>query len=346
MADQSLAMQMSLPFDEQWLAAWEAAFLGARGWHGPVTRCTAEDAQRSTRAVVGLAWQRRGFFRFHALAGYYWPSRGIGITGNGDVQALARQLAANLDAERVGTVIRIGPVASNDIGTQAFIAALRASGWRCLWRDSGVVMRLDLPSQLEDLSTVASASMLKNLAYLRRRLEKQQGEVQSVRVSLRCVEAGALIERLARIEEASWVAGEGGEPKFSGSANRAFWSAQASVNNATWEPVVWILQVRGVDIAFSAHLETESGIWIIANSFDSHWKAHSPGSLLTLAVLEHAIANRVRVVDWGQGDSGYKGRWGAKEGASLQEYLMFPPGLRAGALYWAASKALKGWATA
>jgi CelD/BcsL family acetyltransferase involved in cellulose biosynthesis len=47
--------------------------------------------------------------------------------------------------------------------------------------------------------------------------------------------------------------------------------------------------------------------------------------------------------DWGQGDSGYKQRWGAQEGALLYDVMMFRPGLLGDLLALAADKALRDW---
>lgn len=293
-----------------------------------------------------FAHQRMGPFRIPALGGYYWPCRGIGITGNSaadEVDAVVGQLAAAVAVEGLGPFLRMGPVLDDDVPTSLYIGALRRLGWRVLSRKRGVVLRLSLPATDVEFSKRASSSMLKNLGYLKRRLVKQHGVVDSVRFELAPDNVASLVERLARIEASSWVAGEGGEPKFAGSANSAFWSAVVGPEDGAWKPVVWILQVDGRDVAFSAHLETPHTIWIFANSYDASWKAHSPGSLLTLAVLQHAISNRVHIVDWGQGDSGYKGRWGAEAAASLQDHLLFSPGWQGVALHALARRGLTGW---
>ena len=333
----------ALPFDETWFQAWAAAFTGEGRWVGRTTVHTARSADGQLRALLGLGRQKVGPLEVPSLGGYYWPQRGVGFVGHGDVRAAVCQLAQMMDAGRRPALIRMGPVAADDAGSQALLSALASRGWRRLQRTLGTVMRLELPKQLAGLNEVASTSMLKNLAYLRRRLGKQVGEVRSSRHSLCDPGADALIERLAAIEQRSWVSEDGGIPKFAGARNRQFWSAFVGRHELPWQPTVWILQVGDTDVAFSAHIEAGGTIWILANSYDAAWKPHSPGSLLTLDVLTHGIEHGVTLVDWGQGDSGYKSRWGATEDTTLHEHLLFPPHALGVALHGLASRFAKSW---
>jgi hypothetical protein len=42
-------------------------------------------------------------------------------------------------------------------------------------------------------------------------------------------------------------------------------------------------------------------------------------------VISGAIADGRKLIDWGQGDSGYKQRWGAKPGHAMHDLLALPP---------------------
>lgn len=337
------AAAKTLPFDEAWLSVWAGAFIGEGRWQGPSTIQQATSPDGSVRALIGLSRQRFGPLKVAAVGGYYWPQRGVGFVGRGEFKSAAEHLASSLDANTRPALIRMGPVAADDAGTQRFIAELTRLGWRQLRHPSGPVMRLALPDAPCELSRFASQSMLKNLVYLRRRLTKQHGEVRSTRFSLCDPDAASLIERLAAIEAKSWVTEDGGIPKFAGVRNKAFWSAFMHRKNLSWEPVVWVLQVGDSDVAFSAHIEAAGTLWIIANSYDAAWKPHSPGSMLTMDVLVHAMENGVRLVDWGQGDSGYKSRWGATEDTILEEHLLFPPNILGLALHTLAKRFSKTW---
>jgi CelD/BcsL family acetyltransferase involved in cellulose biosynthesis len=78
----------------------------------------------------------------------------------------------------------------------------------------------------------------------------------------------------------------------------------------------------------SAHIETADMIYIIANSYDEKWKAFSRGSILSFEILTDGCRRGKTRIDWGQGDSGYKSRWGARCGTkSLIQVMFFRPGL-------------------
>jgi CelD/BcsL family acetyltransferase involved in cellulose biosynthesis len=146
---------------------------------------------------------------------------------------------------------------------------------------------------------------------------------------------------LERIEAASWVAG--GDAKFIGAANRRFWAALAAGRGRACEVVFWLLYCGDEPVAFSAHFETPCVVYIVANSFDDRWKIHSPGSLLTFEVLRDAVTRGKNQVDWGQGDSGYKGRWGAKPSSMLFDVMLFKPGWVGSSLHAAARLRLRDW---
>jgi CelD/BcsL family acetyltransferase involved in cellulose biosynthesis len=82
---------------------------------------------------------------------------------------------------------------------------------------------------------------------------------------------------------------------------------------------------------------------IVANGYDEAWKASSPGSLLSLDIFRDAIGRGLRLVDWGQGDSGYKQRWGARPGARMMDLILFRPGLVGAIGCKILKKALSGW---
>lgn len=330
--------------DAHILRAWAHAFLPARGWHGPVRSIAARAATGAVVGFAAFAWQRLGRFDLLSLGGYYWPWRGI-VLGQAELpkDSIADALAAHLTDLSPPLAMRLGPLSTEDANTAAFVAAMQRQGWRGIRRDVGEAHQLNIPASPEALNAGVSASLLKNLSYLRRRLDKQAGPVRTVRHVLQGEGVQVLLSRVAQVEERTWVAARGGDTKFIGEANAKFWAALACAPARAAQVVIWLLSCGGKDVAFSAHIETKQNVWIIANGFDEAWKAHSPGSLLTQDVFSDAIAHGKRRVDWGQGDSGYKSRWGALPSAKVFDVILLRPGAIGAALGWIARRVSGDW---
>lgn len=315
-------------------AAWEQAYLPGNGWRGP------RAVVRVAGAEVAFARKRAGKLDLWALGGYYWPWRGVAVEPGAGEHALA-ELATELTRKPCGAVLRMGPLLDGDTDTQRFVTLLRARGWRGLKQESGQVFELALPASTEALQAQVSGSLLKNIAYLRRRLDKQ-GAVTTERHRLTAEQAAPLLQRAALVEQASWVAQQGGDVKLVGAQNQAYWSRLAQHSGGP-EVVLWLLSCGERDLAFSLHLEHGQTMCIVANSYDEAWKASSPGSLLSLDIFGDAIGRGLRLVDWGQGDSGYKARWGALPGARMMDLILFRPGLAGAVGYRMLKTALSGW---
>lgn len=318
-------------------AAWEQAYLPGNGWRGPLA------VVRAPGAEVAFARKRAGKLDLWALGGYYWPWRGVAVEPGAGEGALAG-LADALTRRPCGAMLRMGPLSDGDTDTQRFVTLLRARGWRGLKQETGQVFELALPASVEALQAQVSGSLWKNIAYLRRRLDKQ-GAVSTERHRLTAEGAAALLQRAALVEQASWVAQQGGEVKLVGAQNQAYWSrlAQHTEQASGPEVVLWLLSCGERDIAYSLHLEQGQTMYIVANGYDEAWKASSPGSLLSLDIFQDAIGRGLRLVDWGQGDSGYKQRWGAQPGARMMDLILFRPGLVGAVGHRMLKTALSSW---
>ena len=316
-------------------AAWEQAYLPGNGWRGPMA------VTRVAGAEIAFARKSAGKLHMWALGGYYWPWRGVAVAPNAADHALA-ELAAEFTRRPCGPVLRMGPILDGDADTRHFVEALHTRGWRGLKQESGQVFELALPASQEALQAQVSGSLWKNIAYLRRRLDKQ-GPVSTERHRLTAEQATPLLERAAVVEQASWVAQQGGDLKLVGQQNQAYWAQLAQAADGP-DVVLWLLSCGGRDIAYSLHLEHGPTMCIVATGYDEEFKASSPGSLLSLDIFQDAIGRGRRLVDWGQGDSGYKQRWGAVPGARMMDLILFRPGMIGAVGYLVAKKGLSSWA--
>ena len=325
-----------------WLRAWAAAYTQEGDWRGPVRAYAAHDGVRCL-GMVALASQRLKGIRIKSLAGYYWPFRTLCASAEpGERNRFAEEMAARFARRPPASVLRFGPISSNDEGINVLLSGMRSHGWLSLYKKVGDVFVLDVPKTPESIEERVSASLHKNIQYLRRRLRKQGARLDFERHAL--PEAGRdVLHDLQGIERASWVSTPGGHPKFDTPAGERFYTALTHVDSGGAQPVVWILRCDGKPIAFSFHIEAGDTIYIVANSYDEEWKRFSPGSLLTYEVVVDAGARGMRRIDWGRGDSGYKSRWGATASATLSDVLMFAPGIGGRAAFRLARRAMPGW---
>lgn len=315
-------------YDDRWLRAWAQAFLPAHGWARPLTVYSVE-AGGDSLGFIAFARQAAFHLPTRSLAGYYWPFRTLAVRDDdGDRMAFAACIADHFSQHPPTMALRFGPISSVDRGVRAVLRALSERGWRGVQRDDGPVFALDLPADCAALEARISRSLLKNVRYCRRKMERELGVVSCQRYELSTC-AQEVIDAVETIEKASWVARKRGDVKFVGDTNRRFWTTMRSSPAASLsETVIWVLRCGTAPVAFSAHIETAETIYIIANTYDERWASHSPGSVLSFEVLRDACQRGKRKVDWGQGDSGYKARWGAVASDHLVDVMMFRPGLR------------------
>lgn len=323
------------------LNAWYKSFLPGKSWKGPLKFFVCF-RNKEIIGFIPFARQKLSLLSIDSLAGYYWPFRTIHI---GDIQYSieenAIQVGKLLANHPVGNVLRFGPISGQDRGLLTVLRTLDKSGWYSLSKDNGSVFALDLPENISSLREVMSSSLLKNVEYCLRRLNKNNTPVSVERHVM--TESLTIFDKLEKIELNSWLAKKDSELKFVGSENRNFWLNLNRHKSSDLQSVFWILECNGEPIAFSAHLESNDTIYIIANSFDELWKNHSPGSILTFEVLKDAISRGIKKVDWGQGDSGYKQRWGAYPSSSIIDVMLFRPNLIGKIFAKLAKRALPSW---
>lgn len=325
-----------------WIDAWAAALLPYRDWSGPLTGFAVRDGGR-VLGVLPLATQSIGPLRVRSLAGPFSPYRTLPVTADEVGRAVfAAAIAEHFGRNPPSVALRVGPMLASDPGVQALVDALLRGGWHGLCNVSGPALVLDLPSTEAELLRAASPSLLKNNAYLRRKLTKDAGAVVFTRHVIG-PESADLLREVATVEARSWVASEGGDTKFIDHRHQDFWSRLGQAPAQGSEAVAWLLRAGGAPIAFSAHVETSRSLHVIANGYDASWKAYSPGSLLSQEVLADACRRGRSWLNWGQGDSGYKQRWGARDSDRLLDLLLFRPGVLGSALRRLARWRLPAW---
>lgn len=309
------------------LQAWSDIYLPTGKWKSPIL-LLAVKRNLSVIAFIPLARQKISFFTIQSLAGFYWPYRSFFITHSHAGSNINQPDLAAIDllsSHFKHSIMRFGPISNRDKAMNYLFTRLIAGGWVCISRDNGNVYGLDLSVGKDYFMKNVSSSLIKNIEYSKRRLNRDYGTLKIKRYVNTYEDS--LLDTLEFIERKSWVGINGGDVKFSGEKNKQYWRQCAQNANKNVEIVFWVLNVCDEPVAFSAHIEIDSCIYIVANSYVESWKSHSLGSILTYEVIKDAFDRDITLVDWGQGDSGYKQRWGATIISSLSDNLLLKPGV-------------------
>ncbi|WP_448660147.1 GNAT family N-acetyltransferase [Sphingomonas sp. CJ99] len=304
--------------------AWFAAAVALYG--GEATTWTVMQGGTPILALPLVPVQKRWAARagLVQVPGCYWPFRSIAVHAGADGPMAA---AALFDGLPNGVrAIRMGPVYDGDPALTAMLAAARGNGWSALSRHVATSFLLDMAARRTEGTWPRTSTLKKNRFH-----EKHLGDHGALDWSF---VSGAgwtadQFDALATIERASWIASEtdGRDAKFTDDGHGAFWRA------ASADPVIadmlWaaILRIDGKPMAFSFDINAGTLKYAIANSYDPAVAKHSPGKLLYYRNLVRAIEDGITTVDWGAGDSGYKGVIGAEPGPAINDWLFVRPGV-------------------
>jgi Acetyltransferase (GNAT) domain len=300
---------------------WYAAALAAYG--GAARTLVVEEDQRAVLALPFVGFGP-GPLRLAAVPGSYWPFRSFPVAygiGEGVWDAALDALAGAVNG------LRIGPVYDDDASAMPLIAAARRAGWCAMPRFVADSWLLDMAALQADGGWPRNSTLRKNRFHEKHLAAHGEPGWHF----LTGADWPAAFDRLAAVEEASWIASrtDGSDAKFTATGHGAFWRAAAA------DPVVAamlraaLLTIDGRPAAFSFDIDAGDLKYAIANSYDPAYAKHSPGKLLYYRNLVEALGRGVARVDWGAGDSGYKQVIGADKGPAIRDWLLLRPGLPA-----------------
>lgn len=292
---------------------WFAAALEAYG--GEARTLLVEEDGRPVLALPMVPYR----YGVTHVPGSYWPFRSFPLA----LEASPAALAAAVRALPVAA-LRIGPVYDGDAAVGPLLDAARAAGWATLDRYVAHGWLLDMGAAAAEGGWPRASTLKKNRFH-----EKHLAAHGALdwRFLGEADWPGAF-DLLEEVERLSWIASrtDGSDAKFSAGGNGRFWRAAAA------DPVLRemfsaaLLTVDGRPAAFSFDMDAGATKYAIANSYDPAYAKHSPGKLLYWRNLQAAIG-RIRTVDWGGGDGGYKRVIGAVEGPAIRDWLLIRPGL-------------------
>lgn len=316
-------------FGYGWYAAWMRHLANTDGWTGDSRILIASDESGRPLGILPLAGMRKRGLRFWALAGYFQPVRGlvcVETRQNETCEALARAL---LRMQRWNEFLRFGPYNTAYPERLALLDALNRLCRRLVcFKGGATIVARNVPDSPDAYhGMVQSSSSMKRIRSYERRMERE-GEA---RIEHFHTPEGETLKRMLQdiscSEKRSWVAGEGGFPRFTPGNSLAFWEqvcADQLVPKGQLD--AWIAYFNGEPVAFRYTLTVGTTRYLIANQYVEQFAQYRLGWILYLRDMEDCAQRGVRAIDMGSGDLHYKSRWGGVEEAVDQNILILPPG--------------------
>lgn len=254
------------------------------------------------------------------VPGSYWPLRSALIAPECTTFELAQALGHPAAATCLGPVWRVGPARADDPATRRLVDASRHARWSVLARPAGTAWVIDLDAARKQ-GGWPRGSTAARLARIERRLASHGP------VAWRHVRGGdwndAVLEELAEVEAASWIAAktDTSGAKFMDPRRRAAWRAVLADPVLAEMLCATLLTVSGRAVAFSFDLDDGPIRYGIAGTYRSDFAKAEVGKLANhRAVIDALEAGQSRV-DLGAGDSGYKREMGATAAYDLADLL-------------------------
>lgn len=311
-----------------WIRAWGESFLPYHNWLPPLRYLTVRAADGQLRAVFPFATQKQFGISVASLGGFYWPFRSPIIPESSGAETF-NALANAFTSSWMTLALRYGPVREMHPAIAGFNAALENRGWRVHRFRLGETYSVNLPDTWQQFEHSLGKNLRTNTYYYERKI-RREGELE-----IRCIRDttgpswSETIRDLGVIEGKSWQRREGGQLRFFGERNQAFWTSLLSESGFGSMVSVWLMYFRGEPVSFCFCLDCADMRHIVANNYAEHVHGYSTGSVLYRYVLRDAVeSGTIRTVNIGMGDSGYKSRWGARPSFQLVDWIAFRPGAR------------------
>jgi CelD/BcsL family acetyltransferase involved in cellulose biosynthesis len=311
----------------EWIDAWRRYLMKSLGWSEPLQYFIARDSAEKICAAVPFSIRRKMGLSALSLAGPYVPFRGFPVA-NDQRMRVVELVADHLTSKHSGRILRMAPIPEWDPVTGLLIEALEQRGWQIQRSQNGLRQVITLPVSFEDFAAERKGSRWSTYG----RRERKMGREQQVSLQLFATEDHpdwtAVIRDVAKVEQESWLTWDGGDLRFVGEANQAFWNSVLTSTDRDLAARVWVLYWDDTPVAFNLNLDVESCRYHIAGHYAEQAGAYSPGAILMRYLVQDAIERRLSLIDMGTGDPGYKAYWGSVPRERLIECTAFPPSLQ------------------
>lgn len=290
------------------------AWFAAAGGLDPLTLIVT--APKGVRAAFPTVAIGPRLLRFRAVPGSYWPLRSFPVAQGASDDALARLLSH----PRFGRALRLGPVNADDPAAERLIRVARRSGWTVLERRIATSFVLDI-------AAARSAGPWPRPSTLKKNRFHEKHLASHGALSWRFLSGPdwtpALFDRLAAVEQASWIGGDAAaDAKFCDPRQRAIWARAATDPALASMMHVGLLEIDERAAAFSFGIEAGHTRYCIATSYDRRFAKHSPGKLVSYRTYIDAAERGITFLDDGAGDGGHKSVMGEAPGPEIMDYLL------------------------
>ena len=311
-----------------WIRAWSECYLPYQNWQPPMRYVVVRAGDGQLQAVFPVATQKQSGISIASLGGFYWPFR-TPIIPERSATAVLEALASVFTASRRTLALRYGPVPEAQSGIEGLNVALANQGWRVHGLKLGETYAIDLPGSWEEFERSLGKSLKTNTYYYERKMQREgEFEIRHIKNTV-STSWSETIRDLGVVEEKSWQNKRGGKLRFLGERNQNFWTTLLSESGFAEMVSVWLIYFKGEPVSFCFCLDCADIRHIIANNYVERVHAYSTGSILYRYVFRDALeSSRIRSVNIGMGDAGYKSRWGANPSYQLMDWIAFRPGIR------------------
>ena len=308
-----------------WYAAWDECYLPVES-PGTSVQCIAvENNANQALAVCPYFVKTIYGIKLFSIAGYYYPFRSLLVAKESIVENTQGIVNAILHSH-VASIVRFGPTEENNPVTRTMNTSFSQLGWKCFQQDRGEQYFIELPDEFERYKSSLSKKMLGNLRRDTNKLAKI-GAIEFRKYNnLNAGDWMQVIEDCSEVERNSWLdAASQGKMRIHG--KEAFWKRLLENESTSKRISIWVMYLDTKPISFNVAIDADGYRYGMSSQYDAAYRKYSVGLAMHFHVIEDAIESGIKTFNMGDGDSGYKQRWGAVPGVRLIDYIYFKPNL-------------------
>lgn len=280
------------------------------------------DAGDKGAAVFPYGIHKIGPFKFASLAGNFIPHRGIPNSGL-EPELIEETVKGISEIDGVDGY-RFCPVESTDQFQTDLIGEFRRQKWFVVKKEFDQDLIKRVPGTEEEYLNSLSASRHRKLRNYNRKLEKA-GDVEYKYFNDETTETWkSVFKDIEKVEANSWVA-DTGRPRFMGQDKQNYWNRLVQDDWFSKAIKVIIIYLDGEAVSHDVAIDTDEVRFGLDGSYDKKVARLATGILLEVDAFKQAIKFGLKTVRNGSGTDEFKKRWGATEGPSTLDLIVFPP---------------------